>query len=232
MTRQMFWQLIKKHALRGRHHGAAVAAHAAPRLRHPPAEPRRRPARGADAARPRRHLDHHDLHPRGARAAEAAARAASPARLIRRCRCVAGCAAVLLTAFGASRTFARTRRATSEARRAAAGRRSPLRCGGPPAGRTALWCSGPGPGRRTRFAPFGSLRSNMLRQVSSRPALRARPRTLRSSPPQRRCARHPAAARREPPWCSQRPGRAAGGAISAATRSTARVAARAARFVN
>jgi integrase/recombinase XerD len=30
MTRQMFWILIKKHALRGRHQGAAVAAH----LRH------------------------------------------------------------------------------------------------------------------------------------------------------------------------------------------------------
>ncbi len=52
---------------------AALAAHAAPRLRHAPHQPRRRPARGADAARPRRHLDHADLHPRGARAPEGAA---------------------------------------------------------------------------------------------------------------------------------------------------------------
>ena len=62
----------------GRHRGAAVAAHAAPCLRDAPAEPRRRPARGAAAARPRRHLDHADLHPRRARAAEGAARAHHP----------------------------------------------------------------------------------------------------------------------------------------------------------
>jgi integrase/recombinase XerD len=68
MTRQMFWKLVKRMRAR-RHHRAAVAAHAAPRLRHPPAEPRRRPARGADAAGPCRHLHHHHLHPRGARAA-------------------------------------------------------------------------------------------------------------------------------------------------------------------
>ena len=81
MTRQMFWKLVKAHALRAGDHRAALAAHAAPCLRDPPAEPRRRPARGADAARPRRHLDDDDLHPRRARAAEAAARAAPSARL-------------------------------------------------------------------------------------------------------------------------------------------------------
>ena len=59
---------------------------------------------------------------------------------------------VRVTTCGASRTFGRR---CLDARRAAPGRRSPLRCGGPSAGRTALWCSGPGPGRRTRFAPFG-----------------------------------------------------------------------------
>src|SRR6185436_9999347 len=46
-----------------------------------PAEPWRGPARRADAARPRRHLDHDDLHPCGARAAEGLARPPSPARL-------------------------------------------------------------------------------------------------------------------------------------------------------
>ena len=74
MTRQMFWKLVKAHARTAGDHRADLAAHPAPCLRHPPAEPRRRPARGADAARPCRHLDHDDLHPRRARAAEAAAR--------------------------------------------------------------------------------------------------------------------------------------------------------------
>ena len=79
MTRQAFWYLIKRHARTRGLEQADVAAHAAPRLRHPSAQPRRRSARGADAARPRRHLDHADLHARGARAPEAAAREASPA---------------------------------------------------------------------------------------------------------------------------------------------------------
>ena len=70
MTRQMFWLIVKKHARAAGIARAALAAHAAPRLRDAPAQPRRRPARGADAARPRRHLDDADLHPRRARAAE------------------------------------------------------------------------------------------------------------------------------------------------------------------
>jgi site-specific recombinase XerD len=59
-----------------------LAAHAAPRLRHPPHQPRRRPAGGAAAARPRRHLHHADLHARCARAPEGAAPQAPPARMI------------------------------------------------------------------------------------------------------------------------------------------------------
>src|SRR5690606_1839840 len=66
---------------RGRRERAAVAAHAAARLRDAPVESRRRPARRADAARARRHLDDADLYARRARAAEDPARGASPARL-------------------------------------------------------------------------------------------------------------------------------------------------------
>jgi integrase/recombinase XerD len=65
-----------------RHRDGALAAHVAPRLRHPSAQSRRRPARGADAARPRRPFHHPDLHPGGARTPEESARASSPARLI------------------------------------------------------------------------------------------------------------------------------------------------------
>ena len=89
MTRQMFWMIVKKHALAAGITRAAVAAHAAPRLRHAPAQPRRRPARGADAARPCRHLDHHDLHPRRARAAEGSC-TRSTIRAARACRQVDG----------------------------------------------------------------------------------------------------------------------------------------------
>src|SRR5574337_2086511 len=67
-------------AARG-HHRAAVAAHAAPRVCHAPAQPRCRPARGAAAAGPCRHLHHHYLYPCGARAAQAAACAAPSARV-------------------------------------------------------------------------------------------------------------------------------------------------------
>ena len=48
MSRVMFWMLVKKYALLAGHHRAAVTAHAAPCLCHPFAQPRRRPARGAD----------------------------------------------------------------------------------------------------------------------------------------------------------------------------------------
>jgi site-specific recombinase XerD len=65
----------------GRHPFAAVAAYVAPCLRHALAEPRRRLARRADAARPCRHFHHHDLHPCGARAPEGDSCGASSARL-------------------------------------------------------------------------------------------------------------------------------------------------------
>ena len=60
---------------------AGEPACAAPRLRQPPPAQRRRPAGGADAARPRRHLDHTNLHPRaGGAAQEPGARPASAGR--------------------------------------------------------------------------------------------------------------------------------------------------------
>ena len=80
MTRQAFWQLIKRYGARAVPGKQLLAARAAPCLRHAPHQPRRRPARGADAARPRRHLHHADLHPRRARAPEGAAREA-PSRV-------------------------------------------------------------------------------------------------------------------------------------------------------
>ena len=81
MTRQAFWHLIRRYGARAHSRQDALAARAAPRLRHASHQPRRRPARGADAARPRRHLDDADLHARGARAPEAAARQAPSARM-------------------------------------------------------------------------------------------------------------------------------------------------------
>src|SRR5690606_39101138 len=54
-----------------------VTAHAAPCLCHPLAQPRRGPARGADAARARRYLHHPDLYACGQRAAEKTACATS-----------------------------------------------------------------------------------------------------------------------------------------------------------
>jgi O-6-methylguanine DNA methyltransferase len=61
---------------------AAVAAHAAPRVRHPPAEPRRRLAGGAVAAGTRRYFHHANLHPCCARAPETLARRTPPTWLI------------------------------------------------------------------------------------------------------------------------------------------------------
>src|SRR5690606_14213569 len=67
---------------RGGHRpGADQPARAAPQLRHPPAQPRRRPAHPADAAGPQLALDHPDLHPGGARAAQAPAPAAPSTRV-------------------------------------------------------------------------------------------------------------------------------------------------------
>ena len=61
--------------------GAPLPARAAACLRQPSAAQRRRSARGADPARPRRHLDHADLHPcAGGTAEGAGARPASAGR--------------------------------------------------------------------------------------------------------------------------------------------------------
>jgi len=79
MTRQAFWHIIKRYARKA----GTVAAHAAPCLRYPLAEPRRRPARGADAARPQRPVDDADLYARRPRTPQGPAFRASPARLIR-----------------------------------------------------------------------------------------------------------------------------------------------------
>lgn len=65
MTRQQFWNIIKRHALNGGVH-APLAAHAAPRVRHALAQSRRGPARGATAARPLRYFDDADLYARRA----------------------------------------------------------------------------------------------------------------------------------------------------------------------
>ena len=55
---------------RGTARRASQPARAAPRFRQPPPAQWRRPARGADAARPRRHFHDADLYPRAGRAAE------------------------------------------------------------------------------------------------------------------------------------------------------------------
>jgi site-specific recombinase XerD len=81
MSRQAFWLRLRQHAMRAGIGGTVSAARAAARLRHPPAQPRRRPARGAAPARPRRHLDHPDLHPRGTRTSATTAPSAPPAGL-------------------------------------------------------------------------------------------------------------------------------------------------------
>ena len=71
LTRQHFARELKAlAAAAGLRRGAVKPARAAPCLRQPSAAQRRRPARGADAARPRRHFDHADLYPRARRAAE------------------------------------------------------------------------------------------------------------------------------------------------------------------
>ena len=83
MTRQAFWAPGQAPRARGGHPQRDLAAHAAPRVRHAPHQSRRRPARRAAAARPRRHLDHADLHPRRARAPEGRCTQAPPARMNR-----------------------------------------------------------------------------------------------------------------------------------------------------
>jgi integrase/recombinase XerD len=65
LSRQMFWNLVKRHAARAGIESERISPHT---LRHAFAthlhQPRRRPARGAAAAGPRRHLDDAGLHPR------------------------------------------------------------------------------------------------------------------------------------------------------------------------
>ena len=79
-SRQQFWELVKRYAaVAGIDPAQDQPAWAAPQLRHPPAQPRRRPARAADAAGPQFAVDHADLHAGRARAAQAAARQASSA---------------------------------------------------------------------------------------------------------------------------------------------------------
>ncbi len=82
MTRQAFLGAREAPCQARGHRARHLAAHAAPRVRHAPHQPRGGPARGPAPARARGHLDHADLHPRRARAAEGAARAAPPARMI------------------------------------------------------------------------------------------------------------------------------------------------------
>jgi integrase/recombinase XerD len=81
MSRVMFWKIVKQHALAAGIH-SPLSPHT---LRHAfathLAEPRRRLARGADAAGPCRYFDHHHLHPCGPRAAACAAPEAPSAGL-------------------------------------------------------------------------------------------------------------------------------------------------------
>ena len=65
MTRQNFWDRLKRYALDGRHPAIDLAAQAPPRVRDASPEPRGRSPRGPADARPRGHLDDGDLHARG-----------------------------------------------------------------------------------------------------------------------------------------------------------------------
>ena len=81
MTRQGFWKLLGRYAIGRRHPQAHLAAQAAPLVRHPPGRARRRPARRAGDARPRRHRHDRDLHARVARPPARRLRPLPPARL-------------------------------------------------------------------------------------------------------------------------------------------------------
>ena len=72
------------HRLRAgrRHPQAAVAAQAAPLVRHPPGRAGRRPARRPGHARPRRHRNHANLYPRLARPPDRGGQKASPAGVV------------------------------------------------------------------------------------------------------------------------------------------------------
>ena len=94
MTRQAFWQLIKRYALQAGMDPARLSpTRPASRLCHASAQSRRRSARRADVARPFGHFDHADLHAYCPRTPEIAARRASSAWLIIRCPCL--CAVLL-----------------------------------------------------------------------------------------------------------------------------------------
>ena len=93
LSRVGAWGIVKRAAARAGITEAGHAPHAAPQLRHPPARGRRRPARGAGDARPRRPLDHADLHPRGPRVPAVGAQAVPPARMM----CATGAAGAVLT---------------------------------------------------------------------------------------------------------------------------------------
>ncbi len=62
LSRQAAWLIVKKYGERAGIGDRPVAARAAPLVRHPPARPRRRPARRAGDARPRVDLDHPGVH--------------------------------------------------------------------------------------------------------------------------------------------------------------------------
>lgn len=81
MTRQTFLASHQASRAGGGDRHVDFAAHPAPRLRHPPAQPWRRPAGGADAARPQRPVDHPDLYPYRPGPPPGSARTPPPARL-------------------------------------------------------------------------------------------------------------------------------------------------------
>ena len=70
LTRQGLYKIVLRHAESAGPRRADEPAHAAPLLRHPPADRRLRPALGPGDARPRRPLDHPALHPPLGRGAE------------------------------------------------------------------------------------------------------------------------------------------------------------------
>ena len=81
MTRQGFWKLLGRYAVAAGIRKRDLAAQAAALVRHPPGRARRRPARRAGDARPRRHRHDRDLHARLARPPPLRLRPLPPPRL-------------------------------------------------------------------------------------------------------------------------------------------------------